>query len=82
MFQQWYGGGPSISVTGPPVGDTRRWILLTSPVPTDGSVPSTSSGSSGSALDISGLVARLEDPSRVERRKGGAAVAIHTKGRR
>ena len=27
MFEEWYGGGPPISVIGPPVEDSRRWTI-------------------------------------------------------
>jgi hypothetical protein len=27
LFETWYGGGPAISVVGPPTEDTRRWKL-------------------------------------------------------
>jgi hypothetical protein len=87
LFQQWYGGGPSVSVSGPPINDTRRWIVHTMPIPssyTEGALLGNGSGggSSSTKVDMQDLVSRLEDPSRVERKKGGAAVTINTKGRR
>jgi hypothetical protein len=27
LFEIWYGGGPAISVVGPPIEDTRRWTV-------------------------------------------------------
>ena len=27
LFEEWYGGGPAISVVGPPVHEVHRWVV-------------------------------------------------------
>ncbi len=72
LFQQWYGGGPAISVVGPPITDTRRWQIHVDVTVDDTSEKPT----------LAELAAKLENPDLVERKGGKAAVAIKLKGGR
>ena len=71
-FQNWYGGGPSISVVGPPVSDTRRWQIHV-----DVNVDENTS-----KPNLAELALKLDNPDDVQRKGGQAAVAIKLKGGR
>eukprot|EP00602_Paraphysomonas_sp_CaronLab_P001195 CAMPEP_0185020012 /NCGR_PEP_ID=MMETSP1103-20130426/2600_1 /TAXON_ID=36769 /ORGANISM="Paraphysomonas bandaiensis, Strain Caron Lab Isolate" /LENGTH=713 /DNA_ID=CAMNT_0027550641 /DNA_START=303 /DNA_END=2444 /DNA_ORIENTATION=+ len=71
LFEVWYGGGPAISVVGPPVEDSRRWTVHIR--------EKISDNDDGESLVD--LVANLEHPEDVIH-KGAKNVAVKLQGRK
>ncbi len=72
FFQKWYGGGPAISVVGPPIEDTRRWQVHVDIEDLEESNKPT----------LEELAMKLENPDVVQRKGGKAAVSIKLQGGR
>jgi hypothetical protein len=78
LFELWYGGGPAISVTGPPTEDTRRWTLHIEKIP-DGAVDE-----GGNLVELMGKLHHPEDILQVggEKEEKHLVVDLHKGTRR
>ena len=68
LFEVWYGGGPAISVIGPPTEDTRRWVVH---------IEEKDDGSdSRSVVELMGELDHPEDIIRVGKEKNEAHLVV------